>query len=100
MTHTGQLSFDVAPRAKRTGEPATVLGGELKIKGALNLPYDLDHGDPLTITVAGADGSVLTQAVLEVAAPPTFAPVEDKDLGLLGYSRVHTAKLADDQPGQ
>jgi hypothetical protein len=95
----GQLSFDVAPRQTRKGQPAEVLGGELKIKGALSLNANLEHGDALTVTVANADGLVLTQSVLEVAAPPSFAPIEDKDLGLLGYSRVHTAKLADDQPG-
>lgn len=95
MSHGLQLSFDVVPATIQRGgrsEPAEVLGGELKIKGALRLDANLQHGDPLIITVTGADGEILAATRAEVAAPPSFAPIEEKDIGLIGYSRVHTAK--------
>lgn len=97
MTHA-QLSFDVAPRTIIVaGEqaPAPLLGGNLKLKGELRADVNLEHGDELTVTVADADGNVIAQAVAEVDRPPSFAPVQERDIGLIGYVRAHTAKLGD-----
>lgn len=97
-TRHRQLTFDVAPRkVRRAGEdvPAEVLGGELKIKGGLRCDTNLEHGDELVIIVQGAGGEVLARCYAEVAAPPSFAPIEERDVGLIGYSRVHTAKVGD-----
>jgi hypothetical protein len=93
-----QLSFDVEPRTiRRAGEdvPAEVLGGALKLKGELRLDHNLEHGDELVVTVTGPDGELLARAMAEVAAPPSFVPIEEKDVGLIGYARVSTAKLGD-----
>lgn len=93
-----QLSFDVAPRRIVRPEghvPAPLLGGNLKLKGELRCDLNLEHGDELTVTVAAADGEVIAQAVAEVSAPPSFGPVEERDIGLIGYVRQHTAKLGD-----
>ena len=94
-----QLSFDVVPRPRTNlrGEtvPTEILGAELKLKGELRIPVNLEHGDALLVTVTGPDGEVLARQEAEVSAPPTFAPIEEKDLGLIGYARVHTAKIGD-----
>lgn len=94
-----QLSFDIAPRTIDTpngARPAEVIGGELTIKGAVGLPHNLEHGDELVITISGPDGEVLAQAQAEVAKPPSFVPVDVKDIGLVGYVRAHTAKIVDE----
>lgn len=52
---------------------------------------DLQPGDELTVTIAGADGEVLasgTAAVLSVG----FVPITDSG-DIIGTTRVHKAKL-------
>lgn len=93
-----QLTFDVIPRVitNLRGEqrPAEVLASELTIKGEFRLgEVALEHGDELHVTIAGADGEVITSVVAEVSAPPSFVPIEEKDIGLIGYTRAHKAKL-------
>jgi hypothetical protein len=103
MTTEQQLSFNIAPKQIRRGgrqEPADVLGGELKLKGALRVDESLNHGDELLVTVADRDGRIISRAYLEVDRPPTFTPIEEKDIGLIGYSRVHTAAVSDVQPSE
>lgn len=95
-TRTGQLTLEVlvhpklAPKVER-GE--LTIAGEVKIAGALRVDEDLNHGDELIITVATADGRVLSRAYAAVAAPPPLLPIEDPDLGLLGYMRSHKVKI-------
>lgn len=87
-----QLTFDVKPLSIQGG---LRINGSLKIAGALNVPYDLNHGDMLLIQVTGMDGEVLATSEATISAPPSFVPIEDKDLGLIGYERAHRAKLVD-----
>jgi hypothetical protein len=89
----GQLTFDVKPHPEARGDMRIV--GSLKIQGAIGVPCDLDHGDMLLVTVSGPDGEVLASCEATIAAPPSFVPIEDKELGLLGYERAHRAKLTD-----
>lgn len=93
-----QLSFNIEPAKVRVAgrnRPAEVITGELKLKGELIVEEDLEHGDALAITVATADGRVIAQHYAEVDRPPAFAPIEEKDVGLIGYARVHTGKIGD-----
>jgi hypothetical protein len=94
MIDAGQLTFNIAPHPSAASRPGglPVMGASLAIKGALAIEEDLNHGDALTVTIANADGEIIATAQLEVAAPPSFVPIEDKDLGLLGYERAHKAK--------
>jgi len=91
MTMTiGQLSFDIKPLR----DPERLhIAGSLRIADALSIPCDLNHGDMLLVQVSGPDGEILTTAEFAVAAPPSFIPIEDKDIGLIGYERAHKAKL-------
>lgn len=97
---TEQLSFDVTPRhagagVDPSGPPAEVLGAELKLNGALGLDVNLEHGDELVVTIAGADGEVLARSEATVSAPPSFVPIEEDKVGLVGYVRSHKAKLGE-----
>lgn len=95
MSRTGQLTFEVEPRHTSAGVPAEVLGADLTLKGSFALRAALEHGDELIVTVTGPDGEVLARSEAEVSAPPSFVPIEDKDAGLLGYTRAHKARLGD-----
>jgi hypothetical protein len=89
-----QLSFNIAPRLIGS-EPAEVRAGALAIKGDLGVDVNLEHGDELLVTVTGPDGEVLARHHAEVSAPPSFVPIEDKDLGLIGYVRAHKVKVGE-----
>jgi hypothetical protein len=88
----GQLTFEVTPHRDLDD---LRIAGSLKLSGDLRVQRDLNHGDELLVTVTDADGSVLARAQATISAPPSFVPIEDKDLGLIGYDRAHRAKLGD-----
>lgn len=97
--NTDQLTLNVLPHprlAKDLDSGKLRIAGELKIAGALPIAEDLNHGDELLITIATADGRVLVRSYAEVAGPPPLIPIEDKDLGLIGYTRSHKAKPTGD----
>jgi hypothetical protein len=85
-----QLSFDVTPHPALTGGKELTIAGEVRLKGGLPVNVDLNHGDELTITIADKHGQIIARHYTEVAAPPPFIPIEEKDLGLIGYVRRHT----------
>lgn len=93
-----QLSFDVElhPAAIKRQEDES-LHLNATVEGKLELPVgvNLNHGDRLVITIADEDGEALASSHATIKAPPTFEPIESKDLGLLGYTRVHKFKLED-----
>lgn len=91
-----QLTFNIEPRDEAVDRPGGLqVAGEIKLRGALPVSVDLQHGDALIVVVTGIDGEVLAQCNAEISAPPAFLPIEDKDLGLLGYTRSHPAKIGD-----
>jgi hypothetical protein len=85
-----QLSFDVTPHPALDRGKELTIAGEVRLKGSLPVNADLNHGDELTITISNSHGEVIARHYAEVAAPPPFIPIEDKDLGLIGYVRRHT----------
>lgn len=93
-----QLSFNVAPHPevleRQARNEGTWLTAELKVPVELDVHDDLQPGDRLHVTVAGDDGTVLGSMYAEVASV-AFVPIREKDLGVIGTTRVHKAKRAD-----
>lgn len=89
-----QLSLDVelerdADRPDQ--EPGSYLTGSLKIGGDFYVAQDLNMGEKLTVTVANADGLVISQGVVRVG-PVGFEPILDHGIQI-GVNRAHKAKL-------
>lgn len=68
------------------------MGASVKVSGEISIPCDLAAGERLVVVVSDADGQVIGQAEV-LASPPAFLPIEDKDLGVLGFERVHKLKV-------
>jgi hypothetical protein len=98
-----QLSLNILPhphvRAKEQAGDFVFLEGSLVLKVDVPVRQDLNHGDRLLVTVADEDGTVMSRAYAEVKAV-TLAPIELKDVGIVGTERVHKAKQTDDAPPQ
>ncbi len=88
-TRHQQITLNVQPH-RRAGEGAFMFA-TLKIKGDFRLDHDLHGGDELTVTVADADGNVITNGKL-VCATPTFKDVTEKGI-YIGIDRIHVAEL-------
>lgn len=93
----GQLSLIVKPhpaleRKAADGEPV-YLQAELEVKVAIPVAQDFNPGAGFVVTIAGADGEVLGHARAELAGKGAvrFDTIEDKDLGIIGTTRVHKA---------
>lgn len=90
-----QLTLDVLPHpvaAHREG--GGYIAGTLKLTGELRVDRDLNAGDSLIVVVQDADGDILAHHEAEVG-PVTLAPIEDKDLGIIGTERIHRARIGD-----
>jgi hypothetical protein len=96
-----QLTLDVLPhprvRAMQEAGDHVFLEGSLTLKLDVPVRTDLNHGDRLMVTVADDDGTVLSRAYAEIKAVQ-LAPIDLKDVGIIGTERVHKAKLTDDPP--
>lgn len=94
MRATGQLSFDVHqhPDAEARGDGAW-LDGSLKIAGDFGVRENLQPGDRVTVSIADADGQVVTSAIAEIGAV-SFVPVKVEGR-VIGTERVHKAKIVD-----
>jgi hypothetical protein len=94
-----QLTLDVLPhprvRQMQDAGDHVFLEGSLALKLDVPVRNDLNHGDRLMVTVADGDGTVLARAYAEVKSVE-LAPLEIKDIGIVGTERVHKAKLTDD----
>jgi hypothetical protein len=89
-----QLSLHVDPHpAARRPDGEVLIVGLLKISGSLRCPRDLQDGDELIVSVADADGNLLSSHHAEVQTP-TFARIEEKG-AVLGLERIHKAKIGD-----
>lgn len=101
ITPQTRLTLDVAPHPhllalQRAGDELKIVG-EVKVTGTFPVAKDLNHGDELVVTIAGADGEVLSHGLCTIAGPPPLVPIESKELGLIGYCRSHKAKVHDAQ---
>jgi hypothetical protein len=86
-----EITFDVKPHPALSKVGGGVMAASLKISGSLGLKADLQAGDVLTVTVADADGLVVTEGLIEVGSPGF------KTLTLqgepFGTERIHKAKV-------
>ncbi len=95
MPHTDdhQLSLHVDLHSDLDPDTA-IIWGVLKLKGDFRVNRDLNAGDELTVTVATADGEVLTGGRMKCTYPHPKA-ILDKGR-VIGTERVHTAELVDE----
>lgn len=94
MPHTDhpQLTLTIDLHSDLDPETA-ILWGTLKLKGDFRIDRDLNAGDELTVTVATADGEVITGGRMKCSYPH---PKEITDKGrVIGTERVHTAELVE-----
>lgn len=66
------------------------IAGTLMIGGELSVPRDLNVGDRLTVSVADADGQILSSGELELLDPPVLKTVRVKGVPV-GFDRRHLA---------
>lgn len=97
-----QITLDVEPHpdvqaAQRRGDTVYLTAS---LDGKLSVPVDrdLNSGNELVITVAGADGQVLATAYAVVKAPK-FVDIEIEELGTVGLERVHPFKIVQHERG-
>jgi len=91
-TDDHQLSLQIDLHSNLDPDRA-ILFGSLKLKGDFRLDRDLNAGDELTVTVATADGEVLTAGRL-VCTYPQLKEIKDKGF-VVGTERAHTAEIVD-----
>jgi hypothetical protein len=93
VNSSAELSHVVKPHPARVERPdGGWLDGTVAIGGAFNVDRDLQPGDELVVTIAGADGEVLAGGIVEVG-PVGFKPVKVRGF-VVGETRVHKAKAA------
>lgn len=90
-----QLSLDVAlhPALERPEDPEyePCIVGCLKVTGELHCPTNLEAGDQVTITVANADGTVISQGAA-TATYPGFREIKDRGT-VIGTERVNKVNV-------
>lgn len=89
------LSLDVEPHPRlRELTDGGILISTLTLGGDVQIDRNLNTGDQLTVTIGDADGTVI--ATLDaVVVSPSFHPIKDKVVGVIGTERRHRAKLGE-----
>lgn len=85
-----QLSLAVNPEPELGPDDRVI--GSLTIAGTFAIGRDLQRGDELIVTVAGADGELLAQGQAAVNSLG-FKTIRDRHGDPLGTERKHGAKL-------
>jgi hypothetical protein len=84
-----QLSLDVLPDSRVV--PGGVFVGSLRVSGEFAVEQNLNRGQQLVVSIADADGQVLTTALAMVVGVG-FVSIYDGDT-VIGTERQHKAKL-------